>query len=636
LRAKSEHSLVFTCAVSNWKMQQKATFGLVKSGLDAHTLGMSHISQLLSDCGFMVHVADARIAEAVDKISEKNFFDIFKSWVMRHKITHLGLSYRLDPHQALETFERMVHQIERDDQLSPNKGGQIRDISFAGLPESCDLVERKFAKRFQTFRGDETPKETLLKLDIPSHLIPKSIQDQSIYDELRLSFGKALISQEKQFQIQPFTGHVYPDYGTSKDHLVKRLASAKNLQQLPLTRVHAGPYLKDREKTLALFSNWLKKLARNHFLDIISVGSSQLSQSHFGEDWGDRPNGGGVPFNNEIELRAIREDASPMLVRSYSATNNILRVARILENNLNMAWHALSLWWFNQMDGRGPLSLHQSIHEHIDTIKFVAKAGKPFEANTPHHFAFRGSDDVTYLASAYLAAKSAKLNGIKYFVLQNMLNTPKSTWGLRDLAKSRALLRLVRGLEDQNFRAIYQPRAGLDYFSPDMEKAKAQLAAVSALMADVDTDNPESPEIIHVVSYSEALFLANPDVINESIQITKAALRYYPEFRNKNMVRDLIKSKGLEAQTVDLVEETQLLIKDMEENVNNLYTGEGLYTCFKRGYFPVPYLWECRDEFANAVNWTTKVIQGGVYIVDELGRKMPVKHRLRRIKELNA
>jgi hypothetical protein len=124
-------------------------------------------------------------------------------------------------------------------------------------------------------------------------------------------------------------------------------------------RVHAGPYLSDRERALALFSDWLKKLAKARFLDIVSVGSSQLSQSMFGEDWGDRPNGGGVPFNSEFELQAIREDAAPMLVRAYSATKNIPDMAKILERNLNMAWHALSLWWFNQIDGRGPLSLRQ-------------------------------------------------------------------------------------------------------------------------------------------------------------------------------------------------------------------------------------------------------------------------------------
>jgi hypothetical protein len=73
---------------------------------------------------------------------------------------------------------------------------------------------------------------------------------------------------------------------------------------------------------------------------------------------------------------------------------------------------------------------------------------------------------------------------------------------VRDLVKARVLLKPVRSLEDGNFRVIYQPRAGLDSFSPELEKAKAQLAAVTALMADVEPENPESPQIVHVVSYS--------------------------------------------------------------------------------------------------------------------------------------
>jgi hypothetical protein len=393
--------------------------------------------------------------------------------------------------------------------------------------------------------------------------------------------------------------------------------------------------MQDREKALAMFSDWLKKLSKSQFLDIVSVGSSQLSQSHFGKDWGDLPNGGGVPFNSEMELRAIREQASPMLVRAYSATNDILHVAQLLERNLNMAWHALSLWWFNLLDGRGPLGLRESVSEHIETIKYIARAGKPFEPNTPHHFAFRGSDDLTYVASAYLAANLAKRCGIKYFILQNMLNTPRSTWGLRDLVKSRALLQLTRRLEDRNFRVIYQPRAGLDTFSPDLEKAKIQLAGVTALMADVEPNNPKSPEIIHVVSYSEALFLATPAVINESIQITKAALQHYPEFRRKNGIEDLILGRDLVAQTQDLAEETSELIKDMEKSIKNLYSAEGLFTLFCMGYLPVPYLWECREEYGKAVKWNTKIIRGGVYVVDDAGRKMSLQERLQRIREMN-
>lgn len=611
-------------------------YGLVKSALDAHTLGLSSVAQLLEECGYTVFISDATIAEAVDKISDQKSFEIFKKWIIDNKITHVGFSYRLDPTQALESFVRLVRQIQNDIHLSLTKGVLIKEIYFAGLPESCNLVEKEFRGRFMTFIGDETPTETLQKLGVPEARIPRSIRESAVYDELRLAFGEKLIKEEKHLHVRPFHGYDYREYGTPKDHLITRLEYSRRLNQLPLTRAHVGPYLKDREKALALFSEWLKTLTNSRLLDIVSVGSSQLSQSKFGEDWGDLPNGGGVPFNSAFELRAIREDASPLLVRAYSATNNIPRVAKILEENLNMAWHALSLWWFNKIDGRGPLEVKQGLAQHIETLKYIASVGKPYEPNLPHHFAFRGADDLTYIVSAYLAAKTAKLLGIRHLVLQNMLNTPKSTWGVRDLAKSRALLRLVEQLEDRNFRVIYQPRAGLNYFSPDVERAKQQLAAVSALMDDVEPENKESPEIIHVVSYSEAVFLANPEVVSESVQITKAALEFYPEFRKTNAVEDIIRSKELAEKAEEFWEEATLLIKDIEATVKDLYTGEGLYNVFRMGYFPVPYLWEGREEFSKAVAWNTKIIDGGVFVVDEQGRRMSVQDRLERIKNINA
>ena len=597
---------------------------------------MSSVAQLLEDCGLKSFIADTSVASATDKVSDASFFKIIKKWILDNRITHLGFSYRLDPGQALEIFGNLINHIDRDKALSPLEGGILQEIYFAGLPESCALVEKKFRGRFLTFKGNETPVKTLKMLGIPSRAIPKAIREISVYDDLRLEFGKQLVEREMQFSIRPFREHAYRDYGTSKDGLIKRLNSARKLNNLPLTRVHAGPYLKDREKALALFSEWLKKLSKGGFLDIISIGSSQLSQSNFGENWGDQPNGGGVPFNSELELKAIKEDASPMLVRAYSATKNITSVAHVLEKNLNMAWHALSLWWFNRMDGRGPLSLRECLEENLETLKYTAKTGKPYEPNTPHHFAFRGSDDVSYIVSAYLAAKTAKRLGIKHLILQNMLNTPKSTWGLRDLVKSRVMLKLTRSLEDRNFRIIYQPRAGLDLFSPDLERAKSQLAAVSALMADVEPENKNTPEIIHVVSYSEALFLANPEIINESIQITKAALQHYPEFRKKNFLVDLIMSQDVKEQTAELHEEGRIFIQHMENNIRDLYTSNGLFNVFKMGYFPVPYLWECRKDFPHAVDWTTKSINGGIHIIDDNGKKMSVRDRLRRIRTLNA
>ncbi len=611
-------------------------YGFIKSGLDAHTLGISLLTQLLAGCGFKVYQSDPAISEAIDNLENIHSFEIFKRWIIQNKITHLGFSYRLDPKQGVETFGKLVYKIKNDSLLSRKKNEYIQKMYFAGLPESCELIKKEFGKEYMTFKGDETPVETLKKLDVPDELIPKSIRENSVYDELRFSFGKKLINEEKQLQIHPFESYQYKYFGTEKDHLILRLSQAKKKNQLPLTRVHVGPYLKEREKALAMFSGWLKKLSKSQFLDIISVGSSQLSQSKFGEDWGELPNGGGVPFNSEFELKAIREDAVPMLVRAYSGTKNVARIAKILEENLNMAWHALSLWWFNRIDGRGPLNVRQNLSEHIEALKYIAKVRKPYEPNTPHHFAFRGTDDVSYIVSAYLAAKTAKQIGIRYLVLQNMLNTPKSTWGVKDLAKSRALLRIVKNLEDKSFKVIFQPRAGLDYFSPNINKAKIQLAAVTALMADIEPEAKFSPEIIHIVSYSEALFLATPDIINESIQITRAALKHYSEFRKKYFIDDIISSKELLADSEELYEEAYTLIRDMEKNIEDLYTSNGLYNVFKMGYLPVPFLWESREEFSNAVNWSTGIIKGAVCVIDDYGKKMRIRDRLEKIHSLSA
>ena len=65
-------------------------------------------------------------------------------------------------------------------------------------------------------------------------------------------------------------------------------------------------------------------------------------------------------------------------------------------------------------------------------------------------------------------------------------------------------------------------------FSPDSRKAKVQLAAITALMDDIEPDNLTAQKIIHVVSYSEAVRLATPDIIEDSIKITLGAFKRIP------------------------------------------------------------------------------------------------------------
>ena len=363
---------------------------------------------------------------------------------------------------------------------------------------------------------------------------------------------------------------------------------------------------------------------------IASIGTSQLTQANFGQDWAGKPNGGGVPLNSPQEFSAVWRAARPMLVRAYAGTRNISALARMCEETIHIAWHALSLWWFCQTDGRGPNTVRENLQQHVETLKYVAATGKPFEPNVPHHFAFRGADDVTYVVSAVIAARLAKSLGVRHLVLQNMLNTPKCTWGIQDLAKSRAMLVLVRELEDEAFRVILQPRGGLDYFSPDMDKAKAQLAAVTALMDDIEPHNAASPGVIHVVSYCEASHLADPNVVNESVKITRQALQEYRGLRAKGQIDDMSGHLEVAERTEDLLAQARTVLSFIESTIPRPYTPEGLYRIFASGFLPVPYLWECKDEFRQAVQWPTRVICGSVKVVDERGVPVPVMDRMQR------
>ena len=156
-------------------------------------------------------------------------------------------------------------------------------------------------------------------------------------------------------------------------------------------------------------------------------------------------------------------------------------LAKIHERSLNISWHALSFWWFDELDGRGHNCLLDNLKEHFEAVRWIVTTGKPVEPNVPHHFAFRGADDITYIISGFLAAKACKKLGVRHLILQNMLNTPKYTTGVQDLTKGRTMLKLVRELEDDTFHVSLQSRAGLDYFAPDLEEAKIQLAAVTGI-----------------------------------------------------------------------------------------------------------------------------------------------------------
>jgi hypothetical protein len=605
-------------------------FGLIKTNIDAHTLGISTVAHLLKQCGYGVIISDKNVSNSIEHIRKNNNWTLIKNWIYENKISRIGFSYRLDPEEARKYFLELYYQLKNNNILIED-GGSIRGIFFAGLPDACKLIKQQLRDKVLFFSGGESPQETLTMLGFSSENLPNELLIGDKYDTERINFAKKVIEKDEYLRKLPRDHSLYHNFGLSTDTLVERLQNAKNKGTLPLIRAHAGPYLPKRDKAIELFLEWTKSLAQAGYLDILSIGTSQLTQSHFNEDWQDMPNGGGVPINSPFDYARIWDSSRPMLVRTYSGTKNVPYLASIYEKHLYMAWHALSFWWFCETDGRGENTLFENLNQHFHTVKYIASLSKPLEANVSHHFSFRGGDDVTYILSAFLTAKLAKKMGIKYFILQNMLNTPKYTWGTQDLAKSRTLLKLIRELEDNTFRVFFQTRAGLDYFSTDYEKSRIQLAAVTALMDDIEPANNSSPEIIHVVSYSEAVKLADPNIINESIKITLNALDEYRKMRKSGKIEDMTYNNDVLTRQNELYEETKDAILLLEENIPYLYTPEGFYKIFCNGVLPVPYLIDSNNNYPKTIQFQTQIINGSVKVVDDNGTIIPTTKRIKNI-----
>lgn len=601
--------------------------GIFRPGLDAHSLGVSAIENLLHSCGVTVVVAEGAVREALSGGGGPDSARLISEWARGNRLDAVAFSWRLDPDRGAELFGAFADAL-RSGGLWGGSGSRLKALYFAGLPPACDLVLERFPFVSGVFRGDESPSESLQILGLKDVRLPRNLAADLGYDQDRLAFGRELVARDDWKALKPVDRSGYPRYGGRGDTLVARIAQGSRRGLPPLMRAHVGSWLPDRREAIRLFEEWTARLAKGGFLDILSIGSSQLSQSAFGEDWEGRADGGGVPLDTPEAFSRVWDLARPMLVRSYSGTNDVLGLAKMFEERIDIAWHALSFWWFSSLDGRGPHGLLENLRRHFETLDFVAASGKPFEPNVPHHFAFHGADDVSYVVSGWLAARAAKERGIRDLVLQVMLNTPKYTWGVKDLAKTRALLQLVRELEDGDFRVHLQPRGGLDYFSRDESTAKAQLAAVTALMDDIEPWDARSPEIIHVAGWSEATRLADPQVIEDSIRITQHALAEWRRLRREGLIDDMSRNAHVLRRTSELLAEARATIASICAAIPDPFGPRGFHAIFAAGYLPTPWLSACRDEFPEALRWKTGIVEGAVRVVDGEGMVVPTTHRL--------
>lgn len=393
----------------------------------------------------------------------------------------------------------------------------------------------------------------------------------------------------------------------------------------PIIRHHIGL------ETIEATYEDIKVLAESRLLDVISLAPDQNCQEFYfhqeempkGED-----GAGGVPIRNEEHLRmmyeATRRGNYPMM-RCYSGTRDIYPFSKILKETVHNTWAAIPLTWYSQLDRRSDRELLTAIKENMEAIAYNAQMGVPVEMNESHQWALRYCSDVIEVAISYITAKVAKHLGVKDMVMQYMLANPPSISPMMDLAKMQAKIDLMGELEDETFHIVRMVRTGLLAYPADMDKAKGLIASTMFYGSFL------KPDIVHVVSYSEAVKRATSKEILESIRIVNKSM----EIAERGLLENLHQDPTFKERLDYLKSEVRYLlheiskIKDVEDP---LVDPEVIYLAIKEGLLDAPGL----KGFSVAQgNFRTEIHEGYHVTMDEDGTILDEETRIARVRAMN-
>ncbi len=488
----------------------------------------------------------------------------------REKADLVGISYRLTP----ETGERLLADFaEHADELRSDGV----DFYFAGTPPVAERA-RKMGFFDRIFDGSELTEDVLAAL-------------------------KGEDSGQKQEVIYPSTTLERIDWKSP----------------YPLLRHHFG--LPTLEATTA----GIRQIAEARVLDVISLGIDQDAQENFFHPERQNPRkfgAGGVPVRSAEDYRTLyqasRKGNFPLL-RTYSGTDDFIRLAEVSVDTIQNAWCAIPLFWFNRMDGRGPWDLEGSIREHQQVMRWYGERGIPVELNEPHHWGMRDAPDVVCVVSAYLSAYNAKAFGVKDYIAQLMFNSPPGLSDAMDLAKMAAMLRIIEPLADENFRIWRQTRTGLLSYPLQPAAARAHLSASIYLQMAV------RPHIVHIVGHTEADHAATAeDVIEAALMARRSienALRGAP---------DMLSDPAVQARIEELVSEAEITLQAIRSAASAqakdaLTDTHGLAQSVRLGIMDAPHL--RNNPFAKG-EIRTSLINGTCKAVDADGRVISERERL--------
>jgi hypothetical protein len=497
----------------------------------------------------------------------------------------IGVSYRLTP----ETGERLLAEFaEEADEL---RSAGVR-FAFGGTPPVADRAHAiGFFER--VFEGGE-----------PAEAVLAYLKDQHHAGLAGVHFPQTTV--ERIAWKAPF----------------------------PIVRHHFGL------PTIEATREGIARIAESQVLDVISLGIDQDAQANFFHPERQNPRrtgAGGVPVRSADDYRALY-DASRRgnypLLRTYSGTDDFIRLAEMYAETIHIAWCAIPIFWFNQMDGRGPWDLESSIREHQQAMAWYGAQNIPVELNEPHHWGMRDAPDVIFVVAAYLSAYNARAFGVRDYIAQMMFNSPPGLSDAMDLAKMLACLDLIPPLSlpgrgaggegEGGFHIYRQTRTGLLSYPLDPDAARAHLAASVYLQMAL------RPHILHVVAHTEAHHAATSGDVIEACKLARRAV--------ENAVRgqpDMAADPAVQARKEELVCEARVTIEAIRALAgpgvpDPLTDPATLARAVATGILDAPHL--CNNPFARGEIVTALDARGACVAIDpDTGRAIPERERVARI-----
>lgn len=487
---------------------------------DPHTEGMHNASKIAE----LGNIGTYILPPSLD-------YSDFYAAIDRYKPRFIGLSYRQNEKVAVNELFKVVNYFFTSGLIKPDDDVKIL---FAGLPSTIRMLEGKIAELpLRVSLCKASPKvldrvtETVDFFEITNN---RESIIKSVYEEL-VPKGIELFDQLADETVRNDDYRNEPPLAVPSPKACGDYITRIRESSFPVLRSHFGIPASDIKPTV----EGIKELANAKVLDEVSLGSSDLSQRYFGhpEMFEKLKNDGGVPykdFNDLITLYQASRFGNFPSVKPYCHVADLVGfVHQCLDAGMLRGAHqAVPLFWFNELDGRGPANVRESIREHFACVSELAKEGIPVEMNDPNQWSSRWAHDTVIVTSYALISAVMTMCGVQNMVLQMQFNKPKETGDYADLAKMSAGMEMARKISfgrPAPASILRETRTGIESLSADMDLAKWQLARSTFLQMCMN------PHIIHIVSYCEANYAARPADIIDSSRLIRRAVRIFREHK---------------------------------------------------------------------------------------------------------